>query len=237
VVRIETVELSDTAELDTRVTTVLLMRGALLETGLTTVLLVTGTLLETGLTTVLLVTGADGTDSVDVLVQPPEQEVMVKVDVDRVVSVTTDPLEVVVIVHGTVVRLVVMMVSVLVVPLAGTEEVLATEVREVVLFRKPDEVLETGETGELLVMTAEVVVIRGVLDDEAEEEEEAVEKLLVLVVLYEIDDDEKVEETKLEVRRDELVNGETTVEDVSITDELVRGETGVEEVSTTDELV
>ena len=170
---IETVELADTDEL---------------ETGLTTVLLVRGALLETGLTTVLLVTGADevrtGTDSVDVLVQPPEQEVMVKVEVDRVVIVTTDPLEVVVIVHGTVVRLVVMIVSVLVVPLIGAEEVLlATELKEVVLLRKPDEVLETGDTGELLLMTADEVVVRGALDDEAEETVEAVEKLSVQVVL------------------------------------------------------
>jgi len=173
VVMIETVELADTDEL---------------ETGLTTVLLVRGALLETGLTTVLLVTGADevrtGTDSVDVLVQPPEQEVMVKVEVDRVVIVTTDPLEVVVIVHGTVVRLVVMIVSVLVVPLIGAEEVLlATELKEVVLLRKPDEVLETGDTGELLLMTADEVVVRGALDDEAEETVEAVEKLSVQVVL------------------------------------------------------
>ena len=172
-VMIETVELADTDEL---------------ETGLTTVLLVRGALLETGLTTVLLVTGADevrtGTDSVDVLVQPPEQEVMVKVEVDRVVIVTTDPLEVVVIVHGTVVRLVVMIVSVLVVPLTGAEEVLlATELKEVVLLRKPDEVLETGDTGELLLMTADEVVVRGALDDEAEETVEAVEKLSVQVVL------------------------------------------------------
>jgi len=184
----ETVELADAVELVIGLTTVPLVTGALLETGLTTVLLVRGAELETGLTAVLLVrgallvTGADdvttGTDSVDVLVQPPEHEVMVKVEVDRVVSVTTDPLEVVVIVHGTVVRRVVMIVSVLVVPLAGAEEVLlATELKEVVLLRKPDEVLDTGDTGELLLRIAEEVVVRGALDDEA------VERLSVLVVL------------------------------------------------------
>jgi hypothetical protein len=190
VVTTETVKLADSDELVTGLTTVLLVIGALLETGLTTVLLVTGTLLETGLTTVLLVTGAlletgaddvrTGRDSVDVLVQPPEHEVMVKVEVDRVVMVRTDPLEVVVIVQGTVVRMVVVRVSMLVVPLAGTEAVLlATELKAVVLLRKPDEVLDTGDTGELLLMTAEEVVVRGMLDDEGW----AVGKLSVEVVL------------------------------------------------------
>ena len=162
--RNDTVELSDTDELETGLTTVLLVRGALLVTGADVV--------------------ATGTDSVDVLVQPPEHEVIVNVEVDRVVSVTTDPLEVVVRVHGTVVRMVVIIVSVLVVPLTGAEEVLlATELKEVVLFRKPDEVLDTGDTGELLLMTAEDVVVRGALDDETEEAMEAVEKLSVQVVL------------------------------------------------------